>query len=85
MGQENPTKNAHISTVNIAVLPSLSDTVPLSFFPVYSESSTQPLSESSVLCLLPSSMKSIYPVLQKTNISSISNLIFADLNVKTRH
>ena len=30
VGQEKPNKNAHLSTINIAVLPSLSDTVSLS-------------------------------------------------------
>ena len=60
MGQENPDKNAHISTVNIAVLPSLCDTMSLSSFPIYLESSTHPLSELTTLRTLSSSMKSIY-------------------------
>ena len=38
MGQEKPDKNADILTVNIAVLPSLSDTVSLSSSPIYSGS-----------------------------------------------
>ena len=67
-GQEKHDKDAHISTVNIAVLPSLSDTTSLSSFPVYSESSTHPSSKSSSLCSLSSFMKSPYPRLQKTNI-----------------
>ena len=60
-------KNVHISTVNTAVLPSLSDTISLSSSPIYSESSAHPSSQSSTLCLLSSSMKSLYPMLQKTN------------------
>ena len=65
VGQEKPNKNAHILKVNIAVLPSLSDTISLSSSPVYWESSTHPSSESSSLCSLSKSMKSIYPMLQK--------------------
>ena len=42
-----------------------------------------PLSESSTLGLLSSSMKSIDPVLQNMNISLVSHHIFADLNVKS--
>ena len=49
----------------------------------FSESSTHSLSESSTLCSLSSSTKSLYPVLQKTNISVTSHRIFADLNVNT--
>ena len=83
VGQEKPDKNAHISTVNITVLPSLSDTVSLSSSPIYSESSTHPSFESSTLCSLSSSMKSIYPMLQKANISVTVRCIFVDSNVKT--
>ena len=84
MGQEKNNQYAHISTVNIAVLPSLSDTVPLFFSPVYSESSTHPSSESTTLCS-PSSIKSIYiyPMLQNTNTSLTSHCIFANSNTKT--
>ena len=82
MEQEKPDKNAHILTVNIALLPSLSDTTSLPS-PIYSESSTLPLSKSSTLCSLSLSMKCIYPVLQKTNISLTSLCLFADLKVKT--
>ena len=83
VGQEKPDKNAHILTVNNAVLPSLSNTSSLSSSPSYSESRAHPSSESSTLCLL-SSMKSIYPVLQKTNnISFTSHHVFPDFNVKT--
>ena len=52
VGQEKTDKNAHISTVNIAVLPSLLDTISLSFSPNYSESSNHPSSESLTLCSL---------------------------------
>ena len=52
VGQEKPDQNAHISTVNTAVLPSLSDTVSLSSSPIYSESRTHPSSKSSTLCSL---------------------------------
>ena len=69
VGQEKPNKNARISTVNIAVLSSLSDTISLFSSPIYAESSTHPSSESSTLCSLSSSMKSLCPTLQKTNIS----------------
>ena len=44
VGQEKPDESAHILTVNIAVLPSLSDTISLFFSPIYSESSTHLLS-----------------------------------------
>ena len=74
-------KKAHISTVNIAVLPSLSDTVSLSSYPIHSESSTDLSFESSTLWSLSLSMKNLYPVLQKT-ISLTSHRIFVDLNVK---
>ena len=83
VGQEKPNKYAHISTVNSAVLPSLSDAMSLSSFPIYLESSTHPSSELSTACLLTSSMKSMYPLLKKTNIVLTSRRIFADLNVKT--
>ena len=83
MEQEKSDKNALISTVIIAVLPSLSDTISLSSTPVYSESNTPPSSESATLCSLSSSMKSIYPMLQATNISMTSHRIVADVNVKT--
>ena len=83
MGQEKIDKNAHILTVNIAALPSLSDTISLSFSSVYSESNTHPSSESTTLSSLSSSVKSIYPVLLKTNISLTKHQIFADLNIKT--
>ena len=63
--QEKPDKNAHISTVKTAQLPSLSDTMSLSSSLVYSESSTHPPSESSTLCSLSSSTKRISPLLQK--------------------
>ena len=79
LGQEKPDINADISTVNIAVLPSLSDTMSLSYSPIYSESSTNPSSESSTSCSLSSFMKSIYPTLQTLT----SHCIYADLNVKT--
>ena len=46
VGQETRDKNADILTVNIAVLPSLSNTTPLSSSPIYSESSTHPSSKS---------------------------------------
>ena len=82
VGQEKPDNNAHISTVNIAVLPSLSDAISLSSSPVYSESNIHPSSESTTLDLRSSSIKSIYPVLQKTNIALTSHFIFADLNVR---
>ena len=49
VGEEKTDINAHISTVNIAVLPSLFDTVSLSSSPIYSESSTRP-SLSRQLC-----------------------------------
>ena len=65
VGQEKTHKNALISTVSIAVLPSLSDTISLSSSPVYSESSIHPSSELSSLCSLSKSMKTIYPMLQK--------------------
>ena len=83
MGQQKLDKNAHILTVNIAVLPSLSDTISLSSSPIYSESSSFPSSESSTLCLLSSSIKMIHPMLQKANISFTRHRIFTDLNVKT--
>ena len=83
MVQEIPYKNAHITTVNIAVLPSLSNTTSPSSSPNYSESSAHPPSESSTLCPLSSSMKNIYRMLQKTTISLTSHCIFADLNIKT--
>ena len=79
MGQEKPDKNAYNSTINIAVLPSLSETISLS----YSESSTHPLSESSTSRSLSSSMKSLYPILHSTNISLNNHCIFTNLNVKT--
>ena len=81
--QEKPDKNAHILIVNTAVLPALSDTISLYSSPVYSESSTYPFSKSSTLCLLSSSMKSLYPMLQKTNISLTSHHTFANLNINT--
>ena len=58
LGKEKPGTNTHVSTVNTAVLPSLSDTISLSSSPLYSESNTHPSSESSTLCPLSSSMKS---------------------------
>ena len=79
MGQEKPDKIAHILTVNNAVLSSLSDTDSLPSSPVYSESSTRLSSESSTLCSLSSSMKSIYPLLQKTNIYLTNRSIFAPI------
>ena len=82
MGQEKNDKNAHISTVNFAVLPSLSDTASLSSSPIYSGSSTHPSSESSTLCSLSSSMKSMYLMLQKTNTALTGHHIFADLMPK---
>ena len=82
VGQEKQDKNAHISTVNTAVLPSLSDTLSLSPSPIYSESSTHLSSESSTSYLLSSSIKSIFPMLQKINISLTSHHIFTDLNIK---
>ena len=63
-GQEKNDQNAHRSTVNIAVLPSLTDIVSLSSSPVYS-ASTRPSSESSSLCSLSKSIESVYPVLKK--------------------
>ena len=84
VGQEEPDKNAHIATVTVTVLPSLSGTISLSSSPIYSESSTHPSSMSSTLYSLSSSMWSIYPMLQKTNISLISNHIFVNLNVKMK-
>ena len=84
MGQEQPDKNAHILTVNTAVLLSLSNTTSLSSSSIYSESRAHPTSESSTLCLLSSSMKSkIDPILQKNNICFTSHRIFADLIIKT--
>ena len=65
------------------MLPSLSGTTSVSSSPIYSESSIHPLSESSTLCSLSSSMKSLYPMLQKTNISLNSHHICTDLNIKT--
>ena len=65
------------------MLPLLSDTISLSSSPVYSESNTHPSSEPTTLCLLLSSMKSTYPMLQKTTISLICHCIFPNLNVKT--
>ena len=65
VGQEKLDKNANISTVSVAVLSSLSDTISLSFSPIYSESGIHPSSESSTLCSLSSSTKSIHPMLQK--------------------
>ena len=62
---EKPNKNVYILTFNIALLPLLSDTISLFSSPVYSESNTHPSFESSTLCSLSSSMKSIYPMLQK--------------------
>ena len=82
-GQEKNNKNAHISTVNIAVLLSLSELTSLSSSSIYSESSTHWSSESSAICSLSSSMKSLYPMLQKTNISLNSHHICTDLNIKT--
>ena len=81
MGQKKTDKNAHILTDDSAVLPSLSDTTSLSSCPILAESNTHPLTKSSTLCLLSSSM-SIYPnpMLQKTNTFLTS---FADLNVRT--
>ena len=64
------------------MLPSLSDTISLSSSPVYSQPNTHPLSESITLRWLPSSMKSIYPMFQKTNISLTTHHIFTDLNIK---
>ena len=58
------------------MLPSLFDTTSLSSSSIYSESSTHPSSESSALCSLSSSMKSLYPMLQKTNISLTGHGIF---------
>ena len=58
-----------------------SDTVSLSSSPVCSESSTQPSSKVSALCLLLSSMKNLQPVLQKTSISLTFHDILADWNV----
>ena len=43
-GRKKTDKNAHILTVNTAVLPSLSDTISLSSAPIYSESSIHPSS-----------------------------------------
>ena len=63
VGHEKPNKNGHISTVNTAVLPSLSDTTSLSRTPVYPQSSTHPSSKSSSLCLLSKSIENIYPLL----------------------
>ena len=83
MVQEKSYKNAYILTVNITVLPSLSDTVSLSSSPLYSQSNTQPLSKSTTLSLQSSSMKSLHPMLRKTNISLTSHCIFANLNVET--
>ena len=79
--KEKHDKNADISTVNTAVLPSLSDTISLSCSTVYSESSSHPSSESSTSCSLSTAMKSrfIYPLLQK-----ISRCIFTDMNIKTK-
>ena len=82
MGQDKPDKNVRISAVNIAVLPSLSDTISLSSSPVYSESSTDPSIKSSTSYSISSTMKSIYPMLQKTNISLTSHRIFADLKAR---
>ena len=65
VGQEKPDKNADVSTVNAAMLPSLSDTISLHSFPIYSKWSIHPSSKSSTLCSLLSSMKSMYPMLQK--------------------
>ena len=58
-------------------------TVSISCSSAYSKSSAHPLSESSTLCSLSSSMKSVYPMLQKTNSSLTSHHIFTNLNVKT--
>ena len=60
LGQDKPDRNAHISTVNIAVLPSLADTVSLPSLPVYSELNTHLSLESTTLSLQSSAMKSIY-------------------------
>ena len=81
-GRRKLGKNVHMSAVNIVVFPSLSDTTSLSSSPIYSEPSTHPSSETSTLCSLSSSMKSLYPMLQETNVSLNSPRISANLNVK---
>ena len=65
------------------MLPLLSDIISLSSSPMYSQSSPHPSSKSSTLCSLSLSMKCLYPTYRKTNFSSTSHRILADLNVKT--
>ena len=52
-------------------------TVSLSSSPVYSESSTHPLSNASTLCSLSPSIKSLSPALWKSNISLTNHCVLA--------
>ena len=85
MGQDQPDKNAQIAIVDIAMLPSLSNTMSLSSSPIYSGSSTHPSSKSATFCSLSSATKSLHPMLQNANISLTSLRIFANLNIKINH
>ena len=80
VGQEKPNKNAHISTVNTAVLPSVSRARFHSPPPPFIQNQT-PIHHPSTSGLLSSSMKRLYPILNKTSISLTSHRIFANLNI----
>ena len=58
-----------------------SDTISLSSSLIYSESSTHPLSHHLYACCHP--WKEYIQCFRETNVSVISNCIFADLSVKT--
>ena len=81
---EKPDKNPHISTVNTAVLPSLSDPTSLSRTPVYFRIK-QPSIIRVIIFMLPIKIHRKYKQSAlETNIFLMSHHIFADLNVKTQ-
>ena len=82
VGHEEPDKNAHISTVNTAVLPSLSDTISPFRIPVYSDQAPIHHPSHHLYAGYQNHRKYI-PSALETNISLTSHRIFANLNIKT--
>ena len=79
--QEKPSKNAHILAVNIAVLPSLSDTFTLRLSSLFKIK--HPSIVWVIIFMLAIKIHQKYvPNASETNISLTSHGIFADLNIK---
>ena len=82
MGQEKLYKNAHILTVNISVLPSVSVTISL-FLPSLFRTKHPSIVRVINFMLAIIIHEKYILIASETNISLTSHHIFADLNVKT--